>query len=704
MVTGTNVYGQLSNFDAALGTWRSLTLARSPQGGRDLQLTELRDNLRGALLSNQLFLVITDPAKFLDACSINYMLTAQAFVDLRFRAGVPERIIDRVRYLQDVLYFDVDYFDAALEAGLGSCAFEQWGEDFREYGGFAKLDIEGWSFDLSPYMWRIDGRDPTRDTIMIFKFADATLDALVDDLSLWTLPHAFNERPTLVQQRLRLILEHAVERVDQPGYDYFVRTVAGIRGDDPPQPLWNGVLYLNAHVPLTELPDELMGLAAGIDASQFQAHHIGINAGGATFENGVLSASEASLFGLIDYSDLVDLLFTGDSYAYKVLTLNVTFNNSRITNFSSQVELLVGRLFDELATLPPYPHGNNIILNGTLQRQGLEPGYNFLNRDAHPFEMASHVLERVIITRAQFVTEVPVDGQQPDAPVQTRFQLGGDLQFRKLDGLDLFSFGRETSPQGELVVDGRLRFTNLVVEMTFLPVGDLEVHFSFEAASMSFDSSQSLARPGSLYARFPLSLDSMLQGDTSTTPQTLGYLPVLAVTGRAALSDPWWGLAMRLNLGSPGGLAAKLGFTASLLLGWRPNETQAETAIGIQLPGSNGKEVVIQGPLKLQIGDIQLLADAGADGPAYLMRFANALLQFFGTSFPPGGQTNVLLFGDPDPNSTTSSLGWYGAYKKDAGPTGSDGGTGASAPTLVRGPRSLRGAGPTGLTDTQEEV
>jgi hypothetical protein len=68
--------------------------------------------------------------------------------------------------------------------------------------------------------------------------------------------------------------------------------------------------------------------------------------------------------------------------------------------------------------------------------------------------------------------------------------------------------------------------------------------------------------------------------------------------------------------------------------------------------------------LGIDIGKIEMMLSP-ADS-SYLMRFRNVSLGFLGLKFPPGGRTNVLLFGDPDPQSNSSALGWYAAYKKDA--------------------------------------
>ena len=659
----TSSRGLLAGFDVDDGRWRSLTVARTAGGKRTLQITEIRDNLKNALLANELFLVITDPCRFLENASINYKLTTQSLLDLETRAEVPPRIVDRVWYLKDIVYESLPYFEHVLLEALGECAFEEWGQDFIAYGAFAELQIEDWSFDLSPYLWEMPGRSLAERTIQIFKFADRPLVELVDDLSLWTLPESFNEKPSLVREALKLILAQAEERaVDDPDYRYFVHTVAGIDAPGvPPAPAWNGVLWLNAFVPLTRLPDELQGLAAGIDPSLFRAHHLGVDASSLEYDGHNLGIQDSSLFGLIDYQDLDDLLFDGTSFQYKVLVLKVLFQSSLISSFSSQVELLVGRLFDELATLPVNPHGNNVIFFGTLQRHGDEASYVFLTQETYAFDMSSQVLDKVDITQGQFVTVVPDAGFEPGQLIETRFQLWGDLKFRILTGFDAFSFGPSTDGSP----DGSLRYSNLSIDMSFRQVGDMETTFVFDTAGVVFDLARSLARPESLYSRFPLQLNGLVTGTADTTPEGLGFIPVDAPTQLATLTYPWWGLEMQLNLGTPGGLAGKLGFMATLLLAWSPaGENDVRVSIGIQLPGSEGrKEIRVQGPLKLTIGDILLTATT--DGQGYLMRFANVALSFFSLRFPPGGQTNILLFGDPDPASSASSLGWYAAYKKD---------------------------------------
>ena len=116
-------------------------------------------------------------------------------------------------------------------------------------------------------------------------------------------------------------------------------------------PSWNGVLGLNVYIPPGDLPSEVQGLLGGIDLSKFSAHHFGIetNSVGPDF-----SLIKSSLFALINYDNSGDTTTTpteGEDYAFKVLTLQVVFANSEITDFSSEIEVTIQNLFDVPASL-----------------------------------------------------------------------------------------------------------------------------------------------------------------------------------------------------------------------------------------------------------------------------------------------------------------------------------------------------------------
>jgi hypothetical protein len=91
--------------------------------------------------------------------------------------------------------------------------------------------------------------------------------------------------------------------------------------------------------------------------------------------------------------------------------------------------------------------------------------------------------------------------------------------------------------------------------------------------------------------------------------------------------------------------------------------------VGIKLLGtaSNAKLLSIQGVLKLTIDKLSL--QYVVDQQSYLLTLSNIALKLLGIlKLPPGGNTNFLLFGNPNPGATAKSLGWYAAYNKNVQP------------------------------------
>jgi hypothetical protein len=520
----------------------------------------------------------------------------------------------------------------------------------------AILTMDNFSFQFLPNDWSQYG------TILIFKFYQGTLRKLASDLGAWTAPGVFNEIPSATLETLAAFIAKSDEHKDDPEFEYFLTEVLD-RAD------WNGILVLNAKVPLSGLPRQLEGIAAGIDPSKFSAHHLGINI--TPVERGAgqkLQLSDSSLFGLIYYEDPGDLFDNGEPYQFKVLYLKVLFANSQVASFASQVELYVGQLFDERADLIDSPHGNNIILNGVYQNHNGESSYAFTWHGENLYKIQSKVLESLELTQAQFVTVLLPEQQTGERQTVSRFLLWGNLRFQALPQFDAFSFGTGGG------VNGRLAFSNMSVRMEFPSASPDQRKFFFEAGDIAFDLGTSQARPDSLYARFPLTVVGLIQGGVSTgrtqsgsaTPGDLGFMSVETPLGEGEVAVPWYGLECKLNLGGQGALATRANFEATLLAAWSPNPDRANVLMGIRLPGSSGpkQELTIQGPLKLSMKRIAF--DAREDGGTrYVLQFNNLALNFFNVSFPRSGQTNLFLFGNPSNPSDRTTLGWYGAYVKD---------------------------------------
>jgi hypothetical protein len=634
-------------------------LATTDQGGQRLGFSDIGGDLREALLSNQLFLVISDPAALLANASTQFLVSDQVLAAAA-AANVPQGAIQAATTLRGVFYPDLAAFQPAITNALGA-TYAQYVPTFIDLAELAQISISGWTFQLGPRHWSKDaGTDGLTQTLMIVKFSDSDFATMAGDLSRWTLPASFNDDPAAIQRKLQAFVAAAQQNVaTQPDLQYFVDTVLATGAAS-----WNGILFLNAPVPPSEFPPQLRGLAAGLPQNTpFTAHHFGVALAPFDVVNGAINLGDSSLFGLILYDDPAYLVYQSNPYDFKVTSLHVLFKNSAIAAFSSQLQLLVAALFDETSSLQNSTNGDNIVFDGLWQNNGTSDSYSFTFNGENRFVMTSQVLANVVITDAQFVT-MPA-GAPTDPGVATRFLLGGSLQFLPQPGFDLFSFGDPASSDG-------LRFSNMFVSMEYDPGATPSRTFAFIAAQILFPSG-SVARPESLYARFPLQLAAVRQsgvstgsgGDVISTPSDLGFIPVASPLPEGSLGTSFYGIEMTLSLGSPGALAPKLPFTASLLASWAPGADALNAAVGIKLPGSDGgkKSLTIQGPLKLAIGDITFLQNDSA----YLLRFSDIALQFLSLRFPSGGKTNAMLFGDPNPSGGSRTLGWYAAYKKDSG-------------------------------------
>jgi hypothetical protein len=626
--------------------WSRLLLAQTTDSAQTvipLQLNNIRGALQAGLQANQAFMVVSSPTRFLADSDIpNYRITIQTKTDLAQSQDpvVPAAIIDAVwNNMKNVLYTSLADFQQALKPILGT-DYPTYVEIITRVAAVFTISIQQWAFDLSPYFWS------NFNTILIFKFANNRLQDLVQDTSSWVQGPALNDDIISTQQQLQAFIDDALAN-QSTEMDYFKTTVLS-------DPSWNGILALRCRIPLSALPAQVEGLAAGINVNQFFAHHVGITVTPINASNGSFTVNDSSLFGLINYNDPSDIADQSVDYNFKVLNLRVLFENSGVGSFSSQIVLLINKLFLEPVTLKNTSAGGSITLNGVYQQHNDQGSYVFTSQDETVFQVNSQVLDSVEIQKAAFLTLIPPAGVQEGTNVQTRFVFWGNLQFKALAGFDLFSFGSTND------ASGGLSYANLAVEMAF--PADLPSHktFAFDAEQVTFDISTSIARPESLYKHFPLKLSGLVQADQEVTPANLGYMPVNGPLIGSQLAPPWYGLLYELNLGSPGALASQVGFTATLLTAWKPNPSNYTIFIGLRIPGVSGgkREISIEGIIKITFGDVRFVVNA----PSYILQIRAIALNILSLSFPPG-QTDMILFGNPN-EQDSSTLGWYAAYKK----------------------------------------
>ncbi len=446
---------------------------------------------------------------------------------------------------------------------------------------------------------------------------------------------------------------------------------------------WMGILILRMDI--NNKPSQLDNILAGMKESDgLHAHHLGISMSQIDNQPDSLDLKDSSsMFGLIYYTDpdvnpiQVEAVAPSNSnlYDFRLLILKAFFQNNQVENFECYAQVTLNQLFGSyIASMGE--HGNfynSIVLKGNLQHSNGQASYSFDNTDDNLFYPDSNIINKFEITDISLVPDPPA--QQDTSSIRSHFSMKGFIDFKMIqqtvdsttETFDLFSFG---SPAGEDQPSQGLKFENLTLSMAYTTeAGKAPVTtFDFNTANLSFNPSQSTARPQSLVASFGMELQQLIykeQGD----PSQQGYLPVMPDFQLAGVSGvPWYGLRFNLDLGSPGALAGKAGFNSDMLLAWSPQSRQDsyQATVGISLPGAGGgtKLISLQNVLKLSFGNIRM---AFVKDKGFVLMLTDIALKFLGLlKIPPNGSTLFYLFGNPNlkANTGASGLGWYAMYKQ----------------------------------------
>jgi len=548
------------------------------------------------------------------------------------------------------------------------------------------------------------GATPTSyRNVMILKFCDGSLQERVTNPNRWTAPEDFSLVDgagtgaasiayTGLSQWLQAYIAEGVERARGPSGGFY-KNFEKIATD----PSWNGVIVLQADLALDDLPPQIRGLAAGIDFSHFVAHHFGFTASRVSVDRStgqISMAGNSSLFGLIDYEEPTYALNlaagvdpdtpvpvqTSDDFDFTVLQLQSLFENARLVDFKSRVQLTVDRLFSSKVTRAynnglPMP-ANGVVLDGSYVDQNGTASYVFQQTHSTVFLLDSNVLSAVAFNRVQFNT---LGTRDDGATVASRFLIWGAFDFVELIDtdeklLDVLSFGSPPETEPAMLGQG-LVFSNLVIEMTFPEATPNAKTFALDTDNLAYDLNVSSARDDSLFKGFGLQLKSFITAAGDKTPADYGFLPVTSTLNLKQLDKPWFGLVYEVTLGGPGALASAAGFTSNMLLAWAPSTTAQDTQravfIGLSLPGAapGAKLFSVQGIFKVAIGSIALLrqevpktegSDASDSSYFYCLRLDDIGIKILGiVKLPPDANIQFFLFGDP---GNTGSLGWYAAY------------------------------------------
>ncbi|HVI47967.1 MAG TPA: hypothetical protein VM802_24075 [Chitinophaga sp.] len=443
---------------------------------------------------------------------------------------------------------------------------------------------------------------------------------------------------------------------------------------------WTGILFLR--VDITDIPYNLKGIMAGVtDPDAFNAHHFGIEINPVTKgSKGPQIDQPSSVFGLIyyvdpDFADVQPVKTIAPSsnatYNYRLLSLKVLFENTIVKNFESYAQLTLNKVFNTTVTGMYDPDNiyRNILLSGSLQINNGNPVYSLGSKQDEAFTLDSNIIRKVEITNVMLSTRSSGDKNK----MVSWFAMSGFIDFYCLQDdaaktpFDIFSFGNKP---GENYLKKGLSFSNMGIKMIFSTADPADSALNFDLSEITFDPSISTPRENCLYSNMLLDLESLVTGQEGATPKETGYLDVIPdIRFGGVAGSQWYGLRMKLNMGTPGELAGKINLNSYLLLSWSPDsnlQNGYKANVGISLPGTGGgaKLISLQNVMKLSIGQIRLMYIK--DKTSFLLLFTEIALKFLGLlKIPSGGNTLFYLFGNPHAGGKASGLGWYAMYAKE---------------------------------------
>lgn len=568
-----------------------------------------------------------------------------------------------------------------------------------------QIGFEGWLFDIQVPTALAPG--DVIDNVMIFKYAKGTLIDWVKNALLWSNAASFTQDGPALAQALTEFVQAGIDAAKtDPNYQHFAQIAQ--------DPNWMGILGLNVNVVTDTFPSQLQGLIAGIDLSKFKAHHLGININQPELLNkmeiGFPKKYTSSMFALIDYTDTryqtpdqpVDLEVSASKpFAYAVLQMKVLFENSKIKDFQSKIQLSMDQLFYSEVTKTTVNNANPaggdykaILFDGYFTDYGGQPTYTFTQQTVEgiggdqefqrtKFFLNNNILNYAEISNGNFATLQGVTGPASAQMVESQFSLYANLTFNPLleddPAWDLFSFGGPTATIDTDYGQG-LSISHLNIGMKF-PMSNASptgTTFSFNTETVVAEQSTSVARTESFFNNFPLSISSFISGKPGQKPVDLGYPSLLLQdTGINFLSvgaHYWYGLVFDLNLGTQGALSNGALFNSQMMIAWGADSADPDTyvaEVGFSLPGANEGSFRLENVLEFftMSQALALAKTEESNKVAYQLTLQHSLFKLFGFSFPNYGVESadinfaLSLFTNPDGNS--NSLAWYGRLAQE---------------------------------------
>ncbi|QDU73694.1 hypothetical protein Pan97_06920 [Bremerella volcania] len=507
--------------------------------------------------------------------------------------------------------------------------------------------ILSWAF-----AFKFDRTTPPEDRpLLIFKLYEGKSFAeLAEDETLWAAGlHSANDKEA-VRAYVKRIQQKRTEELNSK--DRKLDLYKGIY-QKLHDPNWNGILGINLVLDSQNLPDQLQGLAIGIDLKELRWDHVGFNAtrfsGNA---NGQVESERTSAFALLDYNAPKEKKPEGGP-AYKILvrSLQVLFEQSKLRQFNAKVELTSAEMFKQKTK----DDTNTVTLLGSYaQKDGLDTyTFAYAGNQKITFDAVSKFIENVTIRKVTMVTVAP----DASGFRKTQFLIDGEI-----------SSG--DTIEDYLCIEG-VKFKDLSATFRFREGGSDLQPVDFDPGIVSFDLTDNKCE-SSLLTHIPLKLREFFfsLSDKLVNLTDLGFLPLSAATGDFDVKFDY-GFSFALDLGSLGELTSSLkDLKAEIFVGWQQLKPELPV-LGMKLP--NGRmELGIQGVIKLTIEDFQVCIErfgAGNEKRFFAIAMRDCTLELLGISIPDesgeGKKLNIYLFPNPD-DPLGDRVGWFGGLSFDS--------------------------------------
>lgn len=511
---------------------------------------------------------------------------------------------------------------------------------------FKHMHIGGWGIQLSPFA---EGDDP----IVVIKYDSRPLRELAGMREQWTAPDKFDPGGKL-EARLRKMFDSA-----KTGDDFLGKLARRI--DDSS---WNGLLILDAKLPLDGIPDQMRSIAAGLP-KVLAVPYLGLDASGIDPAQPVAEPWRSALFGLVHHDDK-EPAWEEDAesqISMRVPRLVLRVENDAVDRFECTIQLRIPQIFEFRSTKPQ----EILELQGRYESRVS----NGKRHDTYIFEAAGSyrkefgarsVVRDLALRRLRLVTNKS-EGDYTEG----RFLIDGDISFNELGGVDLLGIEK-------------LEFTDFAIDLGFFVEGLRRLKLKFNYPNLNFDldgfNTGSGRRGGNLpgfLRSFPLKLKGLRFGEFDLT--SLGFLRLGNLVSTPDFdigSDFKFALEFDLDLGSLGSLAKKLErFKLQVLVGWKPIwENGAfkvnRIAAGFRIDlgeGGGGIDLGLQDILRLRAERFNFKRENVGDKDLIILSADDCHLDVLGNTFPEDGKFSLFLFanlGDPNPFERP---GWYASFK-----------------------------------------